>query len=108
VEFLNKGGGRHVVGGKTGTGDHRFDTYAPGRRLIESRVVNRAATFVFHVDDRFFGVVTAWVPGREAARYQFTSALPVKLLGTLLPALGPVLDAPPPAAAKTAQAAPGR
>ena len=54
-ELLKRDGGRHVVGGKTGTGDHRFETYAPGRRLIESRVVNRAATFVFKVDDRFFG-----------------------------------------------------
>ena len=87
-------GGRHVVGGKTGTGDHRFETYAPGRRLIESRVVNRAATFVFQIDDRFFGNLTAYVPGREAARYQFTSALPVRLFGLLLPALAPVLDAP--------------
>jgi membrane peptidoglycan carboxypeptidase len=93
-EFLKKDGGRHVVGGKTGTGDHRFDTYAPGRRLISSRVVNRAATFVFQIDDRFFGTVTAWVPGREAARYQFTSALPVRLLGHLMPVLAPVLDAP--------------
>ncbi len=94
LDFLRRGGGRHVVGGKTGTGDHRFETYAPGRRLIESRVVNRAATFVFKVDDRFFGTVTAYVPGREAARYQFTSALPVRLFGLLLPALAPVLDAP--------------
>ena len=38
--------------------------------------------------------VTAYVPGREAARYQFTSALPVRLFGLLLPALAPVLDAP--------------
>jgi membrane peptidoglycan carboxypeptidase len=94
-ELLKREGGRHVVGGKTGTGDHRFETYAPGRRLIESRVVNRAATFVFEVDDRFFGTITAYVPGREAARYQFTSALPVKLFGYLLPALAPVLEAPP-------------
>jgi membrane peptidoglycan carboxypeptidase len=94
-ELLKREGGRHVVGGKTGTGDHRFETYAPGRRLIESRVVNRAATFVFEVDDRFFGTITAYVPGREAARYQFTSALPVKLFGHLLPAMTPVLDAPP-------------
>ncbi len=93
VEFLDKSGGRHVVGGKTGTGDHRFDTYAPGRRLIASRVVNRAATFVFQIDGRFFGTVTAWVPGREAGRFQFTSALPVRVLGNLLPAIDPILDA---------------
>mgnify|MGYP001171357554 FL=1 len=94
LDFLRRDGGGHVVGGKTGTGDHRFETYAPGRRLIESRVVNRAATFVFQIDDRFFGNLTAYVPGREAARYQFTSALPVRLFGLLLPALAPVIDAP--------------
>ena len=30
-----------VVGGKTGTGDHRFDRYGPGGKLIDSRVVER-------------------------------------------------------------------
>ena len=107
LEFLKRDGGRHVVGGKTGTGDHRFDTYAPGGRLIESRVVNRAATFVFQIDDRFFGTVTAYVPGRAAARYQFTSALPVRLLGILLPELAPILDAPATAAPRTAGSPPG-
>jgi len=33
----------------------------PGGRLIESRVVERAATFVFQIDDRFFGTMTAYV-----------------------------------------------
>ncbi len=91
-----KDGSRHVVGGKTGTGDHRYETFAPGGRLIESRVVERVATFVFEIDDRFFGNVTAYVAGPTAAKYEFTSALPVRLLGILMPALGPLLDAPPP------------
>ncbi len=86
-------GGRHVVGGKTGTGDHRYETFAPGGRLIESRVVERAATFAFLIDDRFFGTVTAYVAGPKAAQYEFTSALPVRLLGILLPALSPLIDA---------------
>ena len=34
LDFLRRDGDGHVVGGKTGTGDHRFETYAPGRRLI--------------------------------------------------------------------------
>jgi membrane peptidoglycan carboxypeptidase len=85
---------RHVIGGKTGTGDHRYETYAPGARLIESRVVERAATFVFMIDDRFFGTMTAYVAGPKAARYEFTSALPVRLLGILLPSLSPLIDAP--------------
>lgn len=85
-------GTRLVVGGKTGTGDHRYERYAPGGRLIDSRVVNRAATFVFLIGDRFFGVATAYVPGPEAARYDFTSSLPVELVGLLLPELSSVLD----------------
>ncbi len=85
-------GGRHVVGGKTGTGDHRYETFAPGGRLIESRVVERAATFAFLIDDRFFGTVTAYVAGPKAAQYEFTSALPVRLLAILLPTLSPLID----------------
>jgi membrane peptidoglycan carboxypeptidase len=88
-------GRRYVVGGKTGTGDHRYETFAPGGRLIESRVVERAATFVFLIDDRFFGTVTAYVAGPQAAQYEFTSALPVRLLGALMPSLTPLLDAAP-------------
>jgi membrane peptidoglycan carboxypeptidase len=88
-------GRRHVIGGKTGTGDHRRETYAPGGRLIESRVIERAATFVFMIDDRFFGTMTAYVAGPKAARYEFTSALPVRLLGILMPALSPLIDTAP-------------
>ena len=82
----------HVVGGKTGTGDHRIKVFAGPGRLIESRAVNRAATFVFMIDGRFFGNVTAFVPGADAADYQFTSSLPVRVLGMLLPALEPLLS----------------
>lgn len=96
---------RHHVAGKTGTGDHRYETYGPGGRLIQSRVVSRAATFAFSIDDRFFGTITAYVPGPPAGQYEFTSALPVRLLQLLLPALAPVLDAPPlPATARAAAA----
>ncbi|HJV61018.1 MAG TPA: transglycosylase domain-containing protein, partial [Albitalea sp.] len=49
------------IGGKTGTGDHRFDTYGPGGRLISSRVVNRSATLVFLIGDRYFGTMMAYV-----------------------------------------------
>jgi hypothetical protein len=85
-------GFNHVVGGKTGTGDHRIKVFAGHGRLIESRVVNRAATFVFMIDGRFFGNVTAFVPGADAAQYQFTSSLPVRVLGLLLPELEPLLQ----------------
>ncbi len=82
-------------GGKTGTGDNRYETYAPGGRLIDSRVVNRTATFVFLIGDRFYGTVTAYVPGPGAERYVFTSALAVQVLKTLAPDLMPLVARPP-------------
>jgi len=81
------------LGGKTGTGDHRYDTFGPGGRVVSSRVVNRAATLAFFIDDRFFGTVTAFVPGSQAANYDFTSALPVQILKAMEPILGPMLSA---------------
>jgi hypothetical protein len=55
-------------------------------------MVSRAATFVFFLGDRFFGVVTAYVTGPEAARYHFTSALPVQVLKGLAPTLTPYFE----------------
>lgn len=81
------------LGGKTGTGDHRYATFGPGGRVVSSRVVNRAATLAFFIDDRFFGTVTAFVPGSQAANYDFTSALPVQILKAMEPILGPMLSA---------------
>ncbi|TWB35862.1 transglycosylase domain-containing protein [Nitrospirillum pindoramense] len=83
------------LGGKTGTGDQRFDRFGPGGVLLESRVVNRTATFVFYAGDRFFGVITAHVHGAQAANYHFTSALPAQLLRVLAPALQPLMLMPP-------------
>jgi membrane peptidoglycan carboxypeptidase len=80
------------VGGKTGTGDQRFDVYAPGGRLIESRYVNRSATFVFNIGERFFGTMTAYVHGPESENYDFTSALPVQLLVQLAPSLMTMIE----------------
>jgi len=88
------GGGRHTVSGKTGTGDHRYVVHAKNGVVVESRVVSGAASFIFLLDDRYFGTVTAYVPGSEAARFHFTSALPVRILGHLLPTLDR-LSAPP-------------
>jgi len=92
------------VYGKTGTGDQRFNVYAPGARLIESRKVNRSATFVFVIGDRFYGTLTAWAHEPYAARYTFTSAMSVQLLKSLAPALQPLLDEP--AARNRRQSAP--
>jgi membrane peptidoglycan carboxypeptidase len=90
---LRQANGKQVeVGGKTGTGDHRFEVYAPGGRLVSSRAVNRSATFVFLIGDRFFGTMTAYVREPYAANYKFTSALSVQLLKSLTPALLPLMD----------------
>ncbi len=94
--FRRPDGSPIQLGGKTGTGDHRFETYGPAGQLISRRVVNRTATFVFFIGDRLFGAVTAFVPGAEAASYEFTSALPVQLLKSLAPLLTPLLQEPPP------------
>ena len=91
--FVRADGRVMPVGGKTGTGDQRFDTYGAGGRLVSSRVVNRSATFMFHIDERFFGTVIAYVPGRQAAAYDFTSGLPVQLLKLLAPTLLPLIQA---------------
>jgi membrane peptidoglycan carboxypeptidase len=92
--FRNADGSPLAVGGKTGTGDNRYDTFGAGGRLIAQRVVDRTATFVFFLGDRFFGTVTAYVPGAVAIRYDFTSALAVQLLKALEPQLRPLFDSP--------------
>lgn len=85
--FTARDGTPLEVGGKTGTGDNRFETYGRGGVLLSSRVVSRSGTFVFFVGDRYFGTLTAYVPGAEAANYQFTSALPTQILTILAPLL---------------------
>ncbi|MDP2368917.1 MAG: transglycosylase domain-containing protein [Rhodoferax sp.] len=98
--FVRADGSEMAVGGKTGTGDHRFDVYGAHGQLLRSRVVNRSATFVFNIGERFFGSITAYVHGPQAADYDFTSALPVQLLKVLAPSLMPLME---PAADLTAQ-----
>ena len=90
------------VGGKTGTGDHRFQIVGADGSVKSSRVVNRAATFAFYIGDRFYGVATAFVPGAKAARYDFTSALPVQVVKELQPALAPMIAGKEAAAGKCA------
>jgi hypothetical protein len=75
------------MGGKTGTGDNRFDTFGSGGRLISSRVTSRTAAFTFFIGDRYYGVVTASVYGNRAGQYTFTSALPLRFLELLAPAI---------------------
>lgn len=99
--FVQADGSVIALGGKTGTGDQRFDVYARGGRLIESRYVNRSATFVFNIGERFYGSMTAYVHGPQSEHYDFTSALPVQLLVTLAPSLMPMIEPPAPAPGAT-------
>jgi membrane peptidoglycan carboxypeptidase len=92
--FKRPDGSPMDVGGKTGTGDHRYEVYGRGGQLISSRVVSRSGTFVFFVGERHFGTLTAYVRGPEAAKYSFTSALPVQILKALVPALNSFVNRP--------------
>jgi membrane peptidoglycan carboxypeptidase len=83
------------IGGKTGTGDNRYHIYGRGGYLRGERVVDRTATFAFFLGDRFFGTVTAYVQGRRAIAFNFSSTLAVELLRALQPQLEPLLQATP-------------
>lgn len=85
--FRHADGTPAVVGGKTGSGDNRHKTFSRGGGVTSARAVNRTATFIFFIDDRYFGVMTAYVPGKDAAQFEFTSALPVTVLRMAAPAI---------------------
>lgn len=86
--FKTEGGEDLSPGGKTGTGDNRV--VVRGRAALS---LNRTATFVFHLGPRYFGSLTAYVVGPDAAKYRFTSGLPVQILTSMGPGLIPYLDA---------------
>lgn len=81
-----------TVGGKTGSGDNRFKTFNRSGGVVSSRATNRTATFVFYIGERYYGVITAFVQGREAGNYHFTSSLPVTLLKLLAPLITAKFD----------------
>ena len=93
--FKDASGRPLPTGGKTGTGDELADRYGPGTAAGKEREVSRSAAFAFFIGDRFFGVVTAHVPGPNAKHYRFTSALPVQVLKSLEPALASMIIEPP-------------
>ena len=93
--YLDADGKVIPIGGKTGTGDHRYETFGRGGQLLSSRVVSRTATFIFFIGTRFFGAVTAHVQGEQAAGYDFTSALAAELLKILAPELRPLINENP-------------
>ncbi len=100
-------GSELALGGKTGTGDNRIVVRGrPGLAL------NRTATFVFYLGPHHFGTLTAYVIGPDAARYRFTSGLPVQILKSMGPMLLPHLEPaagpgclPPPLEAPAGEAA---
>lgn len=81
-----------AMGGKTGTGDNRIEAMGAGGRVISSKSINRTATFVFYLGEQHFGTLTAFVPGRSAEHFTFTSALPVQVLKGMAPILMPYLQ----------------
>lgn len=90
--MVEEDGSEIFIGGKTGTGDHRYITFSAPGVIKESRVMNRSATFVFFIGDRFYGTMTAFVPGPAAADYRFTSALSTQVMKHVLPILKPLTD----------------
>lgn len=85
--FVGPDGLPLLIGGKTGTGDNRVRAFERSGAERGARVVNRTATFVFYVGDRYYGVLTAFVPGEDAARFSYTSSLAVNVLKLLAPAI---------------------
>ncbi len=81
-----------ATGGKTGTGDNRLVQVGPGGQRVVAKALNRTATFVFFLGDRFFGTLTAFVLGEAADEFRFTSALPVQVLKSMSPILNPVVS----------------
>ncbi len=80
------------VGGKTGTGDNRQQTFSRGGGVTSSEAKNRTATFVFAIDDKFYGTVVAYVDGPDAGKHKFTSALAASVFKAAIPAVRPTLD----------------
>ena len=87
--FVNTDGSLFQVGGKTGTGDNRVATQVIRGKTVASTATSRTATFVFYLGDRYFGTLTAFVPGKGADDFSFTSALPLQVLKGMAPILRP-------------------
>ncbi|MFN3900910.1 MAG: glycosyl transferase family 51, partial [Alishewanella aestuarii] len=80
-----------LIGGKTGTGDNRISTVNSRGETVQSRALNRTATFAFYLGERHFGVISVYLPGNAAEEYFFTSALPLQVLNGMSPLLMPLL-----------------
>ncbi len=87
-----RNGTRVAIGGKTGSGDNRYETFAADGTLLTSRAISRTASFVFFIGDRHYGVITAHVAGESAGDYTFTSSLALQAFKVLAPSIQPLLD----------------
>lgn len=90
--FRQEDGRPLPVGGKTGTGDNRIVTSTSSGVKSSARALNRTATFVFYLGDNHFGTLTAFVSGRSAKAFSFTSALPLQVLKGMAPILQPYIN----------------
>ncbi len=81
-----------AIGGKTGTGDNRIFVSTAAGSKSSAKALNRTATFVFYLGDKHFGVLTAFVSGKSANAFSFTSALPLQVLKGMVPVLLPYLN----------------
>ncbi|HJV24874.1 MAG TPA: transglycosylase domain-containing protein, partial [Aromatoleum sp.] len=93
--FVGADGKPMPVGGKTGTGDNRVIVSGAHGGVRGGYSLNRTATFVFYLGPRYFGTLTAYVIGKDASSFHFTSGLPVQILKSMAPTLLPLLDRPP-------------
>jgi membrane peptidoglycan carboxypeptidase len=91
--FQQEDGTPFAIGGKTGTGDNRIVTSTSSGHRTASRALNRTATFVFYLGDNHFGTLTAFVSGKSANAFRFTSALPLQVLKGMVPILRPYITA---------------
>lgn len=91
--FQQGDGSPFLIGGKTGTGDNRIVTSTSYGHKTSGRTLNRTATFVFYLGDNHFGTLTAFVSGRSAKAFSFTSALPLQVLKGMVPILQPYINA---------------
>ncbi|MFH0783584.1 MAG: transglycosylase domain-containing protein [Pseudomonadota bacterium] len=89
--FKQADGSPLALGGKTGTGDNRIFVLNSAGVKTSSKALNRTATFVFYLGDKHFGVLTAFVTGKSANAFSFTSALPLQVLKGMVPVLLPYL-----------------
>ena len=74
------------LAGKTGTGDHKKKSTTRYRTVV-GEAVSRTGVFAFTYDDRYFGIMTVYVDGKQAADYEFTSAMAASVFKQMAPVL---------------------